>query len=434
MKTTQWNNKRGSVLLVAIMFAAIMALAVASFLQLTSFESRMANTVFYSNSSLNLAEAGVEKALFALNNDDWTGWVRNGNEAVMEEEEIALAGNLHGIIQARVSSIGSKPTVQAGGTTVLPSRPDVVKQVEVNLSRRSLFANGITTRRGVEFNGNTNVDSYESSAGPPSLTNRKDNGTVACASLEHSSIVMSGNPEVWGRVATGGEMPILQGNAKIQGEDTPPGVNVDLNRIALDFASDFPEVSPPTVFDDYIHSIYVDGNNQSATVGTPGQLERIKMNSLTVKANGKLTIRGPVIIHLTGDFKLGGNGQIVIPDSGNASAVFYIDGDLENGGNGTLNETNDPAKLVIYGTNTVSQRFDLGGNVDWHAAIYAPNAAMKIGGNVEIGGAIVADTVAAGGNLKFHYDEDLADQFSGGNGFGMDRWRELYLAEDRVTF
>lgn len=428
-----WMNDRGSVLAVALIFGMVMAMAVASFLKLANHEAKLATRMFYANSSLNLAEAGVEKALFALNHNDWSGWNRTGNEALMIDEVIDLGRSVQGVIQARVLSINNNPIVQAGGVTQIPGAPDLVRQIEVRLNKRSLFANGITTRRGVRFNGNVDVDSYKSSLGPPSGSNRRDNGSVASTSVEMNPIILTGNSEIWGRVATGGQWPKLTPNAKIRGEDTPYGVNVDPNRVALDFAADFPEVDPPTTFNKYIPSINVKGNDKSATLGTPNVLEVIKMDSISVKANGRLTIVGPVIIHLTGNLELGGNGQIVIPKTGNAGAIIYIDGDWYNGGNGVANETNLPANLVVFGTNRVYQSIDLGGNAQWNAAVYAPNADLHIGGNVEMAGAVVADQLHAGGNFNFHYDEDLADQF-GSDSYRMDRWREIFNVADRFTF
>src|SRR5690606_24740184 len=99
-------------------------------------------------------------------------------------EVIDLGRSVQGVIQARVLSSNNNPIVQAGGVTQIPGAPDLVRQIEVRLNKRSLFANGITTRRGVRFNGNVDVDSYKSSLGPPSGSNRRDNGSVASTSVE----------------------------------------------------------------------------------------------------------------------------------------------------------------------------------------------------------------------------------------------------------
>lgn len=421
--------------MVAILFTALIAVSVGSFLKLAGGESRLANIAFHSNGSLNLAEGGVEKALYAINREAWSGWTVSGNTAEFNGETVDLGDNITGTIRARITGMNGSPVIFAEGAIQVPGRPAVVKQVEVRLGRRSLFANGITARDDIRFNGNVEVDSYRSGLGPPSYFNRNDNGSVASASVAIHSVELTGNSEIWGRVATGGAWPKTSPNVRIHGEDTPRGVKIDPGRVALDFASDFPEIAPPTTYDEYRSSIDVRGNNKSATLGVPGATEPtvIRMESISVGGNGELTIVGPVIVHLLGDLNLSGNGEIVIPDNGRSSLVLYIDGDFHNGGNGAFNESTVPANLVVYGTNPVYQTIHLGGNADWQAVVYAPNADIHFGGNVDMAGAVVGNRIRGNGNFDFHYDEDLGDFGSDGS-YRMVRWRELHLAEERVAF
>src|SRR5690606_7825926 len=117
------------------------------------------------------------------------------------------------------------------GQTVLPNRPAVTRQVRVELSRRSPFANGITARDGARFKGgNSTVDSYRSSLGPPSASNRFDNGSVASVSVEVDAVDLS-NATIYGYVATGAMMPKVGPKGRVMGADTPAGVRVDTNRI-----------------------------------------------------------------------------------------------------------------------------------------------------------------------------------------------------------
>lgn len=438
MKTTTWNNDRASVLVVAVIFSAVMAMSVASFLQLAKAEARLAHVAFYSNSCLNLAEAGVERALFALNNEDWTGWTVAGDEAQLDAVEVDLGGNVNGTIQARVESISNDPIVVAEGAMDLPNRPSVIKQVKVKLSRRSLFANGITTRRGVTFKGgNAFVASYRSSWGKPRSPwwNIDDNGSIASVSVEADAITLS-NSRIYGRVATGGSWPIVGPNGRIYGKDTLSGMKVDPERVALDFAADFPLVSPPTAFDTYIPAI-----NSSMTLGTPGATEPtfIKVDSISLSSSDLLAFQGPVVIYLTGDASVSGTAEIRVLDESwrNASATFFVDGNFYIGGNGAVNATNDPANLMVYGTSGNQQYFKLHGSATWQAAVYAPNAKVDMNGGGSTGamaGAIVADSVFMNGNYEFFYDEDLEDRFADDTGYGMELWRELYRVADRVAF
>ncbi len=427
MKYKTWNNNRGSIMMVAVLFAILIAISVGSFLKLANHESRLSNIAFHSNSSLNLAEAGVEMALYAMNHGDWSGWTVSGTTAEMGAETLDLGENASGIIHARILSLNANPIVQAEGKLELPNRPSVTKQVEVRLSRRSLFANGITTRRGVTFKGgNVEVDSYRSSLGLPSSSNRNDAGSVASVSVEASAIDLS-NSKVFGYVATGGSMPKVGPNGRVYGKNTPSGVKIDMSRVALDFASDFPDIDAPATYD--IYQAQINGG----TIGTQGATKPTvyKVRNISISGNTSFTVNGPVVMHVEQSVDVKGNAYIRITQHG--SLTLYVDGDVDIAGNGAVNETHLPANLLIYGTNKIGQTFKVAGNGNLFAAIYAPNADVEIKGNGDIGGAVVADMATLNGNAHFHYDEDLADFGSEGS-YRMDKWRELHLAADRVSF
>jgi len=420
--------------MIAVIFATLMAVSVGSFLKLANHENRLSNIAFHSNSSLNLAEGGLEMALYALNNEDFSGWRLTGTTAVMNRREVDLGKNTVGIINARILNFDKNPTVQAEGRIDLPNRPSVTKQVEIKLIRRSLFANGITARNGVTFKGgNAYVDSYSSSSGVPSsrMEENHDNGSVASVSVETEAVSIS-NAKIYGYVSTGGSEPSVGPNGKIFGKDTPSGVNKDPNRIALDFAADFPEVVPPSNYDGgYIPNLSRGTlGDRNATVPTVYRVGRI-----SVKSNDVLSIQGPVVLHVLGNVDV--KGEVVIENRPGNFAVIYLDDDLDIGGNGAVNNlTNRPESLLIYGSNPVRQTIKLHGNGILYAAVYAPNASLELkgGGNSgAMGGAVVANDVFINGNYQFHYDEDLAD-FGRDTSYRMDKWRELHLAADRVSF
>lgn len=419
--------------MIAVIFATLMAISVGSFLKLANHENRLSNIALHSNSSLNLAEAGLELALYALNNEDLSGWTVSGTTAVMNRQEIDLGKNSVGVIHARILNFDTNPIVQAEGKIELPNRPSVTKQVEIKLVRRSLFANGITARNRVTFKGgNAFVDSYSSNAGVPSsnIVENNDNGSVASVSIETEAISIS-NAEVYGYVSTGGSSPVVGPGGRIYGKDTPSDVMQDPNRIALDFAADFPEVVPPTSYDGYLPLL--SGGTigvKNATVPTV-----YKVGSISVKSQDLLTIEGPVVLHVIGDVDI--KGELEIENLPGNFAVIYLDNDLDIGGNGAVNNlTNRPESLLIYGSNPVHQSIKLHGNGILYAAVYAPNASLELKGGGHsggMGGAVVANDVFINGNYSFHYDEDLAD-FGRDTSYRLDNWRELHLAADRISF
>lgn len=432
MKQPPWNNNRGSILMIAVAFSTILAIIVGTFLQLANGESRLSNLSFYTNNSLNLAEAGVEKALYALNSDDWTGWTVNGNDVSMDPVELKLAGNITALIQVRIKDFESDPTVLTQGLTRAPGRPDVTRQLEVHLSRRSLFANGITSRSSVKFSGGSaSVDSYQSSKGKWSATsNRSYNGSVSSVSVAVDSIELA-NATIRGFVATGGEPPKVGPNGKVVGEEGTSGV--DPERVALDFDAVFPSIVAPTNYDTYISEI-----NSSMSLGDPlgdpNDPEVIRIDSISL-TSGTLEIVGPVILHVTGNIRMEDLGGLKVASTG--SLQLYADGNISIKDKAAANDTNRPEAMMIYGTNPESQNFELSGNGEWQAGVYAPNAQVKMNGGGSTGqfsGAVVADRVLINGGYEFHYDEDLVGVIGPNPSYRMDHWRELHLAAERLSF
>ena len=86
-------------------------------------------------------------------------------------------------------------------------------------------------------------------------------------------------------------------------------------------------------------------------------------------------------------------------------AVFYLTGDFDANSTGTINTTQNPADLTIYSSGT---SINMTGSVSFYGSIYAPNATITLKGNVDYYGALVGNVVEFGGNFGFHVDESLA--------------------------
>jgi hypothetical protein len=129
--------------------------------------------------------------------------------------------------------------------------------------------------------------------------------------------------------------------------------------------------------------------------------------------SGKLSISGDstrttyVEIYASGDL----SGRLSI-DPG-VQVAIYAAGNVQYAADDIDNRNNRAASLQIYGlqpatgvTQTIS--FTLGR--DLYATVYAPAHALKISGDGELIGSIVAKSVDIGGTMQLHYDESLATQ------------------------
>lgn len=73
MKEQQQKQKRGSVLIVALFVASVGGFLVASYLKSVIYELKQVDDTFARSNALNLATAGIEAGVLALNEDEWLG-------------------------------------------------------------------------------------------------------------------------------------------------------------------------------------------------------------------------------------------------------------------------------------------------------------------------------------------------------------------------
>src|SRR5215207_3372902 len=63
------NKSRGSALIVALIFSALLAISITSYLKLALNAGKLANRSFYLNAAQNLVDTGMERAIWSLNNE-----------------------------------------------------------------------------------------------------------------------------------------------------------------------------------------------------------------------------------------------------------------------------------------------------------------------------------------------------------------------------
>lgn len=86
------TRRRGSVVLVALCFVAVLGIAVTTYLTLSSRAMNFSARSYNSSLSAQLAEIGMELAMSALNNGTWTGWTTSGATATRTHTPAASYG------------------------------------------------------------------------------------------------------------------------------------------------------------------------------------------------------------------------------------------------------------------------------------------------------------------------------------------------------
>ncbi len=417
------HRECGSALLTAMIFSFVVVTLMGSYLYLSTSEYRVSSRSYLLGASFNLAEGGLDRALYALYQDDNSGW-RSGTDAdgrtywARRFGSYDLGGNIEGYINVVILNPGgTAPEIFSEGEAVGHIAGSLKKQLYAGLSSGFYpFLNGFNSKRGVVLKGNNVVfDSYDSRNGNYGLGNTNSEITVATISVESDAIDI-GNADIYGYVATGGADPDVGPQGSITSYADPG--EVDMSRVTTDYYAEFPNVSAPTLSSPMT-------SMPSSGVITGGEY---LLSSWSSNSSSPLFITGDTVIVLSGDMTLSGNGSIVI--SANASLTIYADDDIDLGGNGVLNSSQNPAQLMIFGTDPGEGDDDIkiSGNGYLSAAVYAPNAYVTLNGGGTSGrvfGAVAAYDAKLTGNSHFSYDEALEAYNLGGAGYEVDEWVEL---------
>ncbi|MDP3073283.1 MAG: hypothetical protein Q8N18_23530 [Opitutaceae bacterium] len=442
------QDDRAAVLIVALLVSALIALGLASYLNLNLSSSRLSKRTFNSYAALNLAEAGAEEAVWSFNrasagvNDAWTSWTSTGAPAWQKFGGFDFGGRTTGWVKVYVDDHApgpsARPKIITQSSIGAPTDTPVTKMIEVTLRRRSAFANALVAKEGIVFSGtSTSLDAWNSDPDANPLTPpvnydyslRTDRGSIATAAVVNSAMLLN-NAHVWGFVATGGGQPDVGVGGSIRGADTPAGVMVDPRRIATDFNADFKPVAAPT-----------DGTvlaTLPAVLGTVGTTTSWRATQLVLSGSDTLTVLGDVTLVLTQSsgadaVRVTGNASINVPAG--SRFTLYVEGGLLIAGRGLANANAQPITCQIWGTNTTpaGQSLHIAGNGALKCVLYAPNGDVQVNGNGDVMGSIVARNIRFVGNASFHYDESLA-YGQGNQPFAIAQWRELGTSAEQAPY
>lgn len=439
-------SRRGSVLVVAMLLTAMLALVLASYFNLSLTSGRQTRRTFDRNASFHLAEAGVEEAVWSYNQTlagsrtAWNGWESDGMAAWRRLDDFTLTPGSTGSVKVYASNTApsgsAQPVVLAESTVETGGTGPVTQMIEVTLRRRSFFANGLTARRTLAFKGaNASFDSWNSDPDNNPATYpvdygigvRNDRGGIASASLESAALLVN-QATINGYVSTGGAAPQVGTNGLIGPFGTAAGV-VDPARVATDFTATFPVFPAPT------DGTYIDPIG--STLGTAGATTRWRAPMIKLAGKQSLTILGHVTLVLTAPagtdaISMAGTSSIIIPSG--SSLTLYVEGDIKIAGQGLANGNIQPATFKLWGVNTTEtgQSIALVGKGALRAVVYAPNGDVYLNGNGDMMGSVVARDITLTGNAAFHYDHALSE-LSDNAPFGPASWRLITSPTERQS-
>jgi Tfp pilus assembly protein PilX len=421
---TRHQSERGAALLAALCFAMVLAIALASYLRLTYTTLDMSSRGLQNTRAAELAETGMEEAVWAQNNSSWSDWSISGSTATKTLPDFSLDGGVIGRVTLTVTNYNSTTatrTVTAVGTVgtaaQLTNGTAQHRTLTSTSSRAPLFANAVTATTGlVKFTAagtSSLIDSYDSSVGgyaasvgSPSSPNVGFAAVIASGNTSTSSAtVQLTNAQVKGYVATLATGPSYSTSALLVGPSTAPTTKIDTSRISTDPYQPIPDVVKPSVTGALALP------TGTATIGTAGATTPTVYTTPGVDmTSGKLTVNGPVQIVVTGTgaYYIGLHGGTPsVEVTANGTLEVYSAGDIAIYGNGINNLTQDPKRAVVYSTNALTVP-DMNTSTDFYGAIYTPTGDFKVWSNNAIYGAIVARNVTFSGSAPVvHYDVNL---------------------------
>jgi hypothetical protein len=475
------KSKRGTILLVTLLFAGAIAIFLGSFMTISVATLQLSNRSIYANAASDLVDTGLDEVMWIMNyakpsvTTDWatkngfTATTVNGVAGYEKTFDYSshLSNGLSGVVKVWVNPSLAVPFTANGITTTvtgveaiaqatitLPNasinQSTILKEAETYMVPASLFDGSLVGKTDVSLAGM--ADSYNSASGPYSAASAGDQAVVGSPDVLSGAVAINGD-RVDGSVVTG-ESSLAAGDVTWStggGVGATSWINagntgVETGHITYDFTTSFPNVTQPSTST----AIPLD---TSVALGTAGTTTTYYTSS-DIKNGFSITPGANVIIVFTSsgkDLDLAGNDQITIPAASGSgstavaasSLVIYAAGDVSIAGNGVANgggtagTANRPVDFQIYGTSTTSQNIAVKGNGVLSGAVYAPNAAITMDGGGSSGavlGAMVGNTITINGSgNNFHYDDSLASLINPNGLWSASKYRELSSATDRIS-
>ena len=377
--TTIRTGERGWVFLSALLVLTVLFILGSSLIERSQSNLSAASLDSQAARSFHLAEAGIHRALWALNQHN--GWLTYGGDDATSLGE--------GYYQVTVSpspinrdAVTNNLTINVvgylpgpNGSQRLPRRIQAVVTKDQRFFKYAVFG-----RNKVKIgNGTVTVkaDSYDSSYGGYGGGNINANADIGTNSTATDAVEILPKGEVHGNITVGAGATAFSTIVNNKGSVTG-SISAAQSPVLL------PSVRtvPPGATN--LGDVYLEGT-QTLTLNEGVYY----MTDLDVLGSASITCNGKVVIYLS-----------QTSDTGSP--------DVRIGGNGIINTSGIPKNLVIYCLDDVTN-IAISGAATFYGAIYAPQADITLNSG-EVHGALVGKTVTMNGaTSNLHYDEALYD-------------------------
>lgn len=436
-------REKGTILIVVLWVIVVMLILVMPLLVNLSNQSWITGKSFKSLAALNMAEAGVERTIWELN--ERGGWVSSWVE--VEEGCLTLTiddfsssdGRIKGDIDiSLVLPEGQACLIEAKGRVPLTGSSTVERTVRVNIDRLydSIFDFGVFADEGFHMNSNTVIDSYDSLSGFYEDQERGSKGYAGTNSNERDSIVLDSNARIFGNVAAGAGTTEEQLDSVIN--TSAPGTYIEGRKYML--KEPF-EMNCDSSLEKLIDNLdykgdFITGKTENTVLG---ESDCGTYSSFVIDKNCTVTVEGNVTVYVTGiegetgEFRMENNSTLQIADDGHSTLtlIFGRTTFLQKSNSSVNNLSKIPSNLLILGTSEfdseIMDEMHWNSNTDLFGAIVLPNAYLHYDSNYDLYGSIVCRYIDFNSNASIHYDEALGelDTIEGGiPRYAVKSWQE----------
>lgn len=402
MKYNIKKHRKGAVLALMVMVVLILSIASLALISIgTQARLRSVRNTFKTSARF-AADAGVERAIYLMNEELQAGTWTLGNVPTFTSQSLSgsnadytvtFSGDLAGGYE--LTSVGQDRSQTKTVIATLELTSPIADDYAI-FARDQLTLKALSTVGGYNSSDPTETDvdaKIGSQSTESNVVDIKTNSNINADIF----ISQNGSPDT-----------IIKSMDQLN-------INGDVFYLSSDLY--LPPISPP----DYTASNgSISGKNITLNTSDSG-----KYDGISISNNGTLSINGNVTLYVTGDIDLNNNAEIEI--NNNSSLKLYFDGDIDASNSSGFNNTTEiPANLEIYGTGT-DQDIDIKNSADIYGVVYAPNAEMTVHNKVDAYGSFIVKEFELKNGGEVYYDKALRQITENDDlvRFTVTRWKEL---------
>ena len=457
MKIQTKSQTEGSVLLVSLLTAAVIGIALSSYLSLAANQHQSVFRSMTWNEGVAVSEAGIEEALTQIHYNGITNfsanhWTWGLDGCYHKQQSVGENGAYYDV----AVSLADPPVITSTAYVLAPLTPSSAfgmilgvttsggtsknyakRRIQVTTTGGTAHGAAVVSKGPIYLSGNNvTVDSFISSD-PRYSTNgmytaalARDNGDVITngkdgltANNKPLYALDIGDADIKGHVSTGpnGTAHITSGGSV--GDNA--WVNAGSSGIKVGWSANDANVDIHDVTEPFSGNYFTPNRNPGNKVDYNYILDQSGNYKLDGTLSGKILVTNNVTLWVTGDVNIGSGEFIEIAQG--ASLKLYVSGaSAVIGGQGIINDTGLAKNFQYYGLPT-NTSIDYKGNSAFTGTINAPQADVKLGGggttDYDFVGSAVVNSLSMNGHFHIHYDESLKPAIP--NGYVVSAWNEV---------